>query len=122
MPLASLFAVGWPNRPNAVDIVRSGASRYDLDDEDLRQQDAARARNRRDGSAGVAPLFIAQSVSVLTFIHDRDPALVGRLADELSRGASIPDVLASSKTLPHDLAGLDAAWREWLKRTQSRRR
>ena len=35
---------------------------------------------------------------------------------------SIPDVLASSKTLPHDVAGLDAAWREWLKRTQSRRR
>jgi len=57
----------------------------------------------------------------LTFIHERDPLLVGRLAAELSRGVPIPDVLASSKTLPHDVAGLDTAWREWLKRTQSRR-
>jgi len=121
MPLASLFAVGWPSRPNAVEIVRTGANGYDLDDVDLRQAEATRARNRRDGGASVSPLFIAQSVSVLTFIHERDPVLVGRLADELSRGVPIPDVLASSKTLPHDVAGLDTAWREWLKRTQSRR-
>jgi len=123
VPLTSLFAVGWQSKPNAMEIVRAGSSRFDLDDEDLRQETAARARTRRDGVApGTSPLFIAQSVSVLVFIHERDPALVGRLADELTRGASIPDVLASSTTLPHDLAGLEAAWREWLKRSQSRRR
>jgi hypothetical protein len=122
MPLASLFTVGWPGRPNALEIVQSGANRYDLDDEDLRQGTMMRGRVRREGATGVSPLFIAQSVSVLSFIHERDPALVGRLADELSRGASIPDVLAASTKLPHDLAGLDAAWREWLKRSGSRRR
>ena len=122
MPLASLFTVGWPARPNALEIVRGGASRYDLDEEDLRQENMMRGRVRREGAATVSPLFIAQSVSVLSFIHERDPALVGRLADELSRGASVPDVLASSTALPHDVAGLDAAWRDWLKRTAKRRR
>jgi hypothetical protein len=122
VPLGSLFAVGWQAKPNAMEIVRAGSSRFDLDDEDLRQDAAARARTRRDGLAGVSPLFIAQSVSVLSFLHERDPALVARLSDELTHGASIPDVLASSTAVPHDVAGLDAAWREWLKRNQSRRR
>jgi hypothetical protein len=121
MPLASLFAVGWSARPNAVEIVRAGASQYDLDDEDIRQEAATRARNRRDGT-GVSPLFIAQAVSVLSFLQERDPGMVGRLADELSRGASIPDMLASSATLPHDVAGLDAAWRGWLERVTKRSR
>ncbi len=80
-----------------------------------------RARVRREG-AGVSPLFIAQSVSVLSFVHEREPAMVGRLIDDLSRGAPIPDVLASSTALPHDVAGLDAAWRDWLKRTAKRDR
>jgi hypothetical protein len=122
MPLASLFAVGFPAKPNALEIVRAGASRYDLDDEDLRQETLMRARVRREGGAGVSPLFIAQSVSVLRFIHEREPAMVGRLVDDLSRGASIPDVLASSTTLPHDVAGLDAAWRDWLERSAKRNR
>jgi hypothetical protein len=122
VPLASLFTVGFPAKPNALEIVRGGANRYDLDDEDLRQETLMRARVRREGGAGVSPLFIAQSVSVLSFIHEREPALVGRLIDDLSRGASIPDVLASSTTLPHDVAGLDTAWRDWLKRTAKRDR
>jgi len=123
MPLASLFTVGFSAKPNALEIVRGGANRYDLDDEDLRQETLMRARVRRDGgTAAVSPLFIAQSVSVLSFIHEREPGMVARLADELSRGASVPDVLASSTTLPHDVAGLDAAWRDWLKRTAKRDR
>jgi hypothetical protein len=43
---------------------------------------------------------------------------VPKLADELARGGSIPDVLASSTTLPHDVAALDAAWRDWVKQSQ----
>ena len=125
LPLASLFTVAFSARPNAMEIVRSGVSRFDMDDAELRQDDRDRARDRRAASggttAGVSPLFIAQSVSLLVFLHDRDPGIVTRLADELPRGASIPDVLASSTTLPHDIAGLDAAWRDWLKRTERRR-
>ena len=125
VPLASLFTVAWSARPNAMEIVRSAASRFDMDDEDVRRDGEARARERRaDASAvsGGSPLFIAQSVSVLAFVHERDPGLVGRLADELTRGASIPDVLASSATLPHDVASLDAAWRQWLERNERSRR
>ena len=103
-----------------MEIVRTGAGGFDLDDEERRRDAAARARERRDAAPGASPLFISQSVSLLAFIHEKDPALVARLADELPRGASIPDVLASSAKLPHDVAGLDAAWREWLKRGQPR--
>jgi hypothetical protein len=119
--LATLFTYAWPVRPDAATIVRIEDSRFDLDTDG--RQNAGRTRGQRESEpGGASPLFISQSVSVLAFIHERDPRLVARLADELSRGASIPDVLASSRTLPHDVAGLDAAWREWLKRTQRNRR
>ncbi len=122
VPLASLFTTGWSAPPNAVEIVRAGANPFDLDAEGQQQHAATRARERRDAAPGVSPLFISQSVSVLSFLHERDPALVARLADELTRGGSIADVLASSTTLPHDVAGLDAAWRDWLKKGQRNRR
>ncbi len=121
VPLVSLFATAWTAPPNAIEIVRSGASRFELGDADTRRDAATRARDRRDAAPGASPLFIAQSASVLGFLHDRDPGLLGRLADELARGGSIPDVLASSAALPHDVAGLDAAWRDWLKKSQRRR-
>lgn len=122
VPLATLFATAWPVPPNAAEIVRAGASPFGLDPESERHDAPTRVRERHDAAPGVSPLFIAQSVSVLSFIHDRDPGLVSRLADELTRGGSIPDVLASSSTLPHDVAGLDAAWRDWLKKGQRNRR
>jgi hypothetical protein len=118
--LATLFTYLWPARPDAATIVHAG-DRFDLDDDG--RPDAGRMRGQRESEpGGASPLFISQSVSVLAFIHERDPGLVARFADELSRGASVPDVLASSRTLPHDVAGLDAAWREWLKRSQRNRR
>ena len=121
VPLATLFATTWPARPNAMEIVRAGSAPFELDSE--RPHDAAtRARERRDAAPGVSPLFIAQSVSVLAFLHDRDPGLIARLADELTRSGSISDVLASSSTLPHDVTGLDTAWRDWLKKGQRNRR
>jgi hypothetical protein len=58
---------------------------------------------------------------VLAFLHERDASLVRRLADDLPRGASVENVLASSTTLPHDVSGLDAAWRKWLQRSARRR-
>jgi hypothetical protein len=123
VPLASLFTTAWKVPPNALEIVRAGTSRFDLDDEDRRHEmAAAREREWRDAASGAPSLFMAQSVSVLGFIHERDPGLVARLADELTRGGSIPDVLASSSTLPHDVAALDAAWRDWLKKSQRSRR
>jgi hypothetical protein len=97
VPLTSLFAVRWEREPNAMEIVRPGAT------------------------LGVSPLFIAQSVSLLTFIHERDGGTVARLADELPRGASVADVLRSSTVLPHEVAGLEAEWRTWLKQSARRR-
>jgi len=120
MPLASLFAVKW-RKPNATDIARTGSPGQfaTVEDGDESFDSPSRVRDTRERRAivpGVSPVFLAQSVSVLAFIHERDAALVARLTDETSRGASIDGVLASSTTLPHDVAGLDAAWRQWLKR------
>ena len=126
MPLASLFAVTW-RKPNATDIARAAspgefASVEDGDESFDGPSRTREPRERRDSVPGVSPVFLAQSVSVLAFIHERDAALVARLADETSRGASVESVLASSTTLPHDVTGLDAAWRQWLKRNQKGRR
>jgi hypothetical protein len=118
VPLASLFATASSARPNAMDIVRAGANRYGFGQAGRQHDAAARAPERHDAAPGASPLFISQSISVLSFLHDRDPGIVPRLADELARGGSIPDVLASSATLPHDVAALDAAWRDWLKGSQ----
>lgn len=117
LPLASLFGVRWAEVPNVAEIVRAGAGRFELD------EDGARPR-RRDlppGASGVSPLFIAQSVSVLSFLHERDPELVGRLVDELARGRAMSDVFAMSTRLPRDIAALDAEWRTWERRSARRR-
>jgi len=123
VPLASLFAVKWQDKPNALDITRAGTRGQVPADEDgdLPFEGPARGRARRDAVPGVSPVFLAQSVSVLAFIQQRDPALVARLTDELARGASVESVLASSTTLPHDVASLDAEWRKWLKKSARRR-
>ena len=122
VPLATLFATRWSAPPNAAELVRAGTEPFDLGAEGQRYDAAARAPQRHEAAPGVSPLFISQSVSVLSFIDDRDPGLVARLADELARGGSIPDVLASSSTLPHDVVALDAAWRDWLKKGLRNRR
>jgi hypothetical protein len=90
LPLASLFAVRWPGRPN-------------------------------ETQAAVGPLFVPQSVSVLAFMRERDPTIVARLADELPRGRTVPDVVANSGTLPHDVARLEAEWKKWVERVAKRR-
>lgn len=121
VPLATLFGARGA-RPNATDIARvAGAGQFDVGDNGDVYETPQRRSARRDVMPGVSPVFMAQSVSVLTFMHDRDPGVVARLADALPRGNSIESVLAASTTLPHDVAGLDSAWREWLRRTQKRR-
>ena len=122
VPLSSLFAVRWQRKPNAVDITRAGTGgQVAADDDILPFGGRARPRARREAVPGASPVFLAQSVSVLAFIQQRDPALVARLMDELARGASVDDVLASSTTLPHDVASLDAEWRKWLEKSARRR-
>ena len=118
VPLAALFATAASARPNAIELVRAAARRSGVVQAGRERNAASRAQDRRDTTPGASPLFMSQSVSVLTFLHDRDPGIVPRLADELARGGSIPDVLASSTTLPHDVAALDAAWRDWVKHGQ----
>jgi hypothetical protein len=75
----------------------------------------------RPSQSGVAPVFIAQSVTVLAFMRERDPAIVARLVDELARGRTVGEVLATSTTLPHDVAALEVEWRKWVERTGRRR-
>ena len=120
VPLATLFAVR-SGRPNATDVARvAGAGQFDVGDDGDVYEAPQRRAVRRDVMPGVSPAFMAQSVSVLAFLHDRDAGFVARLVDALPRGSSVEGVLASSTTLPHDVAGLDAAWRQWLKRAQKK--
>ena len=121
LPLATLFAVRWPSRPNAGQI--TGIDREALGDDVVMGGRVEGPRQARDGRTlpGVAPIFIAQSVSVLAFMRERDPSFVGRLADALSRGRSVSDVLSTSITLPHDIAGLEAEWQKWVRRSSKRR-
>ena len=63
-------------RPNAMEIVRAAANRFDLGHAGRQHDAAARAPERRDAAPGASPLFMSQSVSVLTFLHDRDPGIV----------------------------------------------
>ena len=121
LPLTTLFAVRWPSRPNAGQII--GINRDASEDDVMmggRVEGPRQDRERRN-LPGVAPIFVAQSVSVLAFMRERDPSFVGRLADELSRGRSVSDVLSTSITLPHDIAGLEAEWQKWVKRSSKRR-
>ena len=121
VPLATLFAVRSP-KPNATDVARvAGAGQFEVGDNGDVYETPQRRTPRRDVMPGVSPVFMAQAVSVLAFIHDRDPALIARLADRLPKGEPVESVLATSSTLPHDVAGLDAAWRQWLKRSQKNR-
>jgi hypothetical protein len=122
VPLASLFAVRSP-RPSAMAVARvAGAGQLEVGDNgDVYETAQRRTPPRREVMPGVSPVFMAQAVSVLAFLHDRDPGVVSRLADELPRGQSVESVLASSATLPHDVAALDAAWKQWLKRSQRAR-
>lgn len=121
LPLATLFGVR-SEKPNATDLARvAGAGQFEVGDDGDVSETPQRRPVRRDVMPGVSPVFMSQSVSVLTFMHDRDPGLVARLADALPRGNSVESVLAASTTLPHDVAALDAAWRQWLRRAQKQR-
>ena len=120
VPVATLFAVRWPAKPNVGEVV--GVGRVMADSSDVMSGRIERPRPPRDraGVPGVAPLFISQATSVLAFIRERDPVLVARLADQLPRGRAVGDLLAMSTGLPRDVAGLEAEWRKWVQ--QARRR
>jgi hypothetical protein len=121
VPLTTLFAVR-NAKPNATEVARvAGAGQFEVGDNGDVYEGPPRRPVRRGVIPGVSAAFMAQSVSVLAFMHDRDPGLVARFADALPRGNSIESVLASSATLPHDVAGLDSAWRQWLKRAKKAR-
>jgi hypothetical protein len=61
------------------------------------------------------PLVAAQAAALLLFLRDRDPSFVAGLPARLRGGATLPDLLARSGSLPHAAAAFDAEWRTWLK-------
>jgi len=123
VPLATLFAIERPARPATTAIVDAmDEPTADLDEGgELRGDRRFRASAARMGAGAGEPLFVAQSVSVLSFLHERDSTIVARLADDLARGRSASDMLATSATLPHDIPTLDAEWRAWVRRSARRR-
>ena len=72
------------------------------------------SRRRLEGYA----LFAAQSIALLRFIEEREGTpFVTALYDRTARGETAAAVLAEAQKLPKDPAALDAAWREWMKRS-----
>ena len=121
VPLAKLFGVQWPDKPNGREFVGLGRAIADLGGNVMSGRvGPPRPYRERVGVPGVAPLFISQATSVLTFIRDRDPLLVARLADQLPRGRTVGDLLAMSTGLPRDVAGLEAEWTKSVRGTARR--
>lgn len=82
----------------------------------------ARGRGRRaaaDGGRDDGALFIAQSISVLEFVRQRDGPFVATLARGLAAGRSVADLLPSSTVLPDDVHALEVQWREWVRQRAS---
>jgi hypothetical protein len=61
------------------------------------------------------PLAPSQAAALLLFLRDRDPAFVAELPARLRAGATLPELLAKSESLPHTVDAFDVAWRKWLK-------
>jgi hypothetical protein len=120
--LTSLFAVRWPAKPNVAQLVGIRQEpRRDDEREMLGVVEAPRQVRERAGVPGIAPLFVAQSVTVLAFMRERDPSIVARLTDQLAQGRTVGDVLATSASLPRDVPALEAEWKRWVERAAKRR-
>jgi hypothetical protein len=61
------------------------------------------------------PLAPSQAAALLLFLRDRDPSFVAELPARLKAGATLPELLAKSASLPHTVDAFDVAWRKWLK-------
>ena len=72
---------------------------------------AARELSALDG----ARLWDAQAISFAHYLASREGRpFIGRVAAVLAAGASLDDALASAYSLPHDLASVERAWRQWV--------
>lgn len=112
MPLATLFAVPLPDGWSVHEAARGSSG---TSPNTVTRTASARDRSTPDASTRITPRFGAQALSVLSYLHERDPSVIPALANGLAQGRPIEDVLRSSTVLPHDLAGLDADWRQWAR-------
>lgn len=62
-----------------------------------------------------ARLWDAQAISFTHYLASREGRpFIGRVAATLAAGAPLDDALASAYSLPHDVASVERAWRQWV--------
>lgn len=66
------------------------------------------------GMGGQAPMFYAEALSVAQFLAAKEgDGFIGKVADGLMHGRTMPEILRGAKSVPADVAALDAAWQAW---------
>lgn len=108
------------------DIVRGdrpGGSGDEAGPPDDRRLEPRREMQRGRGGAGArefpalegARLWDAQAISFAHYLASREGRpFLGRVASALAAGVPLDDALAGAYSLPHDLAGVERAWRQWV--------
>jgi hypothetical protein len=77
--------------------------------------------SRDRGKLEGAELFRAQSVAFAIFLAEHEGReFLGTLTDRLLSGESAETALAAAATLPDDLAGIEKAWKDWMRKLISR--
>jgi hypothetical protein len=77
--------------------------------------------SRDRGKLEGAELFRAQSVAFAIFLAEHEGReFLGTLTDRLLSGESAETALAAAATLPADVAGIEKAWKDWMRKLASR--
>jgi hypothetical protein len=77
--------------------------------------------SRDRGKLEGAELFRARAVAFAIFLAEHEGReFLGTLTDRLLSGESAETALASAATLPDDLAGIEKAWKDWMRKLASR--
>ena len=77
--------------------------------------------SRDRGKLEGAELFRAQSVAFAIFLAEHEGReFLGTLTDRLLSGESAETALTAATTIPHDLPGIEKAWKDWMRKLVAR--
>jgi hypothetical protein len=101
IPLAQLFAMPHPNVAGRTGTEAASGTRVTVE----------------VGGQGAPQdhMFYPQVLTLAQFLAEREgPEFIGRVAENLARGRSMPEILRGARNLPADLDSLQRAYAAWL--------